>query len=381
MLKAAVGHSNDPDSLEAIEEVIAQCKQVLGEDIPQAGLLFASTDFDHQFILNYINQVFPGIELIGGTSDGEVSSILEFQQDSLALVLFYSDTIEFKAAVGRQVSTAPMKIAAQAAIDAQGGMTLAPRLCLTVPESLTTNASEILQGLTAALGKTPICGGMAADDFQMQATRQFYKTEVLRDAVPLLLLGGEVKFSTGFASGWKPMGQSATVTKVKGNIIYEIDDQPALEFYRYYFDEFKPDYAYPLAVFPPGETGFFLRAILSHNAEEGSIQAAGHIPLNAKVQITDATIKDVIAASQASFGQALDRYPGREPTAALLFSCTWRRLVMGSRTNEEFQVITEKLKQQIPTCGFYAFGEIAPLGKGKSFLHNTTFVTLLLGGS
>jgi hypothetical protein len=304
MLKAAVGHSNDPDSLEAIVEVISQCKQSLGNDIPQAGLLFASSDFDHQFILNYINDVFPGIELIGCTSGGELSSILEFQQDSVTLILFYSDTIEFKAAIGRQVSTSPIKIAAQAALDAQTAMSAEPKLCLTVPESLTTNSSEVLQGLTAALGKVAVCGGTSSDDFQMQATHQFYKTEVLRDSVPVLLLGGDFHFSTGFASGWKPMGQSALVTKVKGNIIYEIDYKPALEFYRYYFDEFKPDYAYPLAVFPNGETGFFLRGILSHNPEEGSIQAAGHVPLNAKVQITDASIKDVIAASQASFGQS-----------------------------------------------------------------------------
>jgi hypothetical protein len=382
MFKTAVGHSNDPDSLEAIVEVIAQCQQTLGADVPRAGLLFTSVEFDHQLILNHIHQVFPDIELIGGTADGEVSSVLEFQQDSLTLILFCSDTVEFKAAVGLQVSTAPQQVSAQAVLEAQAQLQTPPKLCLTIPESLTTNASEILMGLASALNDVPICGGMAADDLHMRSTRQFYKTEVLKDAVPVLLLGGALDFSTGYASGWKPMGQAATVTKVQGNVIYEIDHKPALEFYRYYFDEFKPDYSYPLAVSPPGEPGFFLRAVLSHDAEQGSIYAAGHVPLHAKVQITDASMNDVIAAAQTSFKKALEQYPGSNPAAALLFSCTWRRLVMGSRSNEEYQRITESLKQPIPTCGFYTFGEISPLqDQGKSFLHNTTFVTLLLGGS
>jgi hypothetical protein len=383
MLKTAVGHSNDPDSLEAIVEVLAQCQQVLDGEIPQAGLLFASRDFDHQLILNHINQAFPGIELIGGTSDGEISSILEFQLDSLVLLLFSSNKIEFKAAVGRRVSQAPQQVAAQAAIDAQAHMQSEAKLCITTPESLTTNSSDIVRGLTAALGNVSVCGGATADHFhQFQSTRQFFKTEVLQDAVPVLLLGGEFHHSVGYASGWKPMGQSATVTKVTGNIIYEIDHQPAIDFYRYYFDEFKPDYAYPLGVSPPGEKEFFLRTVLSHNHEDGSLGVAGHVPLHAKVQITDASVKDVIAASQASFGQALDLYPGDEPTAALFFSCTWRRQIMGSRTNEEYQLIARKLNQRLPVCGFYTFGEIAPLkDKGNAFLHNTTFVTLLLGGS
>jgi hypothetical protein len=39
MFKIVVGHSNDPDSLAAVEEVIQQCNNSLTGDIPQAGIL------------------------------------------------------------------------------------------------------------------------------------------------------------------------------------------------------------------------------------------------------------------------------------------------------------------------------------------------------
>jgi hypothetical protein len=107
MFKVAVGHSNDPDSLEAINETIEQCQQSLDGEIPQAGILFAAIDFEHSLILQRINETFPNIELIGGTTDGEVSSVLEFQQDSITLMLFCSDEIEIRASIGRNVSEDP----------------------------------------------------------------------------------------------------------------------------------------------------------------------------------------------------------------------------------------------------------------------------------
>ena len=99
-MKIVVAHSNDPDSLSAVKEILQQSKDSLQGNNPQAGILFAAIDFDHSLILENINQAFPGIELIGGTTDGEISSLLEFQQDSITLMLFCSDEIETLAGVG-----------------------------------------------------------------------------------------------------------------------------------------------------------------------------------------------------------------------------------------------------------------------------------------
>ncbi|BAZ08285.1 hypothetical protein NIES4071_00900 [Calothrix sp. NIES-4071] len=61
---------------------------------PSAGILFAAIDFDHAIILELISREFPRLELIGCTTDGEMSSKIWFQQDSLVLILFCSDTVE-----------------------------------------------------------------------------------------------------------------------------------------------------------------------------------------------------------------------------------------------------------------------------------------------
>ncbi len=380
MLKIAVGHSNDPDSWEAILEVLEQCQETLNGSIPQAGVLFAAIDFDHGLILNLINERFPQIELIGGTTDGELSSVLEFQQDSLTLMLFCSDEIEIRAAVGRNVSQDPVAIAHQAVETAKNLLQTPPKFCISIPDSLTTSATAILEGLTLGMGAAPVIGGAAADQTKAERVYQFYKTEVLFDAVPVLLFAGNILFSHGVASGWHPIGKQGLVTKVERNIIYEIDDKPALAFYQHYFDNFTPDAAYPLAVFPPGEDRFFLRGPLGHDPVLGSITISGDLSEQSIVQITEASQSDILSASTQAFGEALKHYPGQEPAAALFFSCAWRRWILGTQTGQEYQTIAQRFDSALPSCGFYTYGEIAPLSqKGKTFFHNTTFTTLLIG--
>lgn len=229
MLKAVVGHSNDPDTEAAIAEVLEQCLTDLAGISPKAGILLAAPDFEHSEILRAIYQTFPELQLIGGTTDGEISSVLAFQQDSLVLLLLCSDDIEFHAAVGRQISSDPVAIARQTVQTARYSAQHPINLCVATPESLTTSGLLILQGLQQALGpEIPIIGGTTCDQWQFQQTYQFFNREVLSDALPILLLSGPVLWGHGVSSGWTPVGKKGTVTKVTGNVLHEIDGQPAL---------------------------------------------------------------------------------------------------------------------------------------------------------
>ncbi|MBC1220634.1 FIST C-terminal domain-containing protein [Nostoc sp. UCD121] len=381
MFKTAVGHSNDPDSLSAIEEVLQQCVSSLGGDIPKAGILFSAIDFEHALILQQIHQAFPGIELIGGTTDGEISSVLEFQQDSITLMLFCSDEVEINAGIGRKVSGDPIAVTKQAVQQAKAKTTETPRLCLTHPESLTISGVSILDGLKLALGQNvPIFGGLAGDQSRYQNTYQFFQTEVLSDSVPILLFSGTILFSHGVASGWHPIGQISQVTKVDKNILYEIDGKPALDFYHHYLGLLPPSIEYPLAVFDQNRDNFYIRAPIAYNQKSGSITFFADIPDRAVIQIAEACYEDILAASKASFMNALNNYPGAEPSAVLFFSCVARRQILGTRTQEEYQNTKLCLTYHLPGCGFYSYGEIAPInGMSQTQFHNETFVTLILG--
>ena len=382
MLKTVVGHSDDPDTEVAIADVLEQCRIALNGTIPQAGILFSALDFEHPVILQTIYQTFPDLQLIGGTTDGEISSVLEFQQDSLVLVLFHSETIEFHATVGQNISSDPIAIARQTVQEVQSKSQQPIKLCITTPESLTTSGLSILQGLKQALGSTiPIVGGTTCDQWRFQQTYQFCNQDVFSDAVPILLLSGPILWGYGVSSGWTPVGKRGVVTKVTDNELHTIDDHPALEFYREYLGDVQPSPAYRLAVFEPNRESWYMRSSNgSYDEGTGSITFFADIPLHSKVQVVRSSRDEIVNSTQHSMQQALEHYPGIQPSAALFFSCTGRMRVLGTRAKEEYQVLKPDMLPGLACAGFYTYGEIAPLRpNGESQFHNETFITLLLG--
>lgn len=386
MLQVVVGHSEDPDSQAAIEELLLQCTNQLGGIAPQAGILFAAIDFDHATILKELDRVFPGLNLIGCTTDGEISSTLGFQQDSLKLMLFCSDSIEIYAGVGYGACENPIAAAQQAVQYATSSITSTPKLCITLPASYTADGSTtsgglMLQGLQQALGEyVPIIGGTAGDQYRFQTTYQFFSTKVLTNSLPILIFSGDILFSYGVACGWQPIGNKSIVTKAKGTVIYEIDGIPALEFYQRYLGDRPPSAEHPLAVYEGDSDLYYMRVPNTYNAQIGSINFLGEIPEQAMVRVTDVSRDEVIAASEKSFKTALENYPGTEPAGVLLFSCCCRRWLLGTRTKEECELVKNALPKEVPVCGFYTYGEFAPLEpQGTNHYHQETFITLLLG--
>jgi hypothetical protein len=63
----------------------------------------------------------------------------------------------------------------------------------------------------------------------------------------------------------------------------------------------------------------------------------------------------------------------------VVFSCMVRKAVLGSQTATETEITRDELAANLPLCGFYSYGEIAPLESGSTQLHNETIVAVLLG--
>lgn len=383
MLKVAVGHSNDPDSEVAVSEVIEQCLAQCQTDHPViAGLLLAAIDFDHQLILDRICTQFPNIALIGGTTDGELSSQLQFHQDSLVLTLFCSKDVRIQAGVGRHLSQGTIAGSKQAITEAKGQNEQEPELCLAIAEGMGYDSNAVVEGLCQILGENfPIFGGATADQQRFEKSHQFFGREVLTDAVTIFLMYGEVKFSCGVAHGWQPIGKSAQLTEVAPNAVVKIDGERALDIYDYYLQGLQPSPEYPLAIFEEDGEQFYLRSPIGCDRVTGEINFLTNLPVNSKVQVAFASRDDVLVATQDSFKTALDRYPGnQEPEFALIFSCCTRRQILGTRTEEECQLINQLAPSNLSFMGFYTYGEIGPSETdGPVRLHHETFITLLLG--
>lgn len=390
MFDAVVAYSDDIDTDDAAHELIQGCLGQLEGRTPQAGLLFCGTEYQHREILRRITEQFPGIHLIGCTTDGEMSSCGGFTEDAVTLTLFCSDRIEIGAGYGVNAGREPKAAAAEAIAMARRAMEGAPALAIVLPDGLTASAFEVLEGFSEMLGKdTPIVGGMSADKVigakDTYSTYQFFGDQVLTDAVPVLLFGGPLIYSLGVESGWTPIGEKMTVTKADRNVLHTLNGRPAFELYVHYLgDVMKENMAgigtYPLAVYESGIERFYLRVAKAADPETGAITFLGEIPEGAEVQITQAIRDEVMHGVSQSVGKALQGYPGDAPGIAMTFSCTGRKIALGTKTGEEIERVRSGLRRDIPMIGFYTFGEIGPVASHtRARYHNTTFVTLLLG--
>jgi len=386
VLRAALGHSDDVDGADAVDQAMDQCQQVLGEHAPQAGILLAGIDYEHDEVIERICSRYPGIQLIGCTTDGDFSSHIPFAEDSINLTLFCSDQVTFSTGYGEDLATDIQGAAQRAVAMATRGVSGPPKLCITTPDFQCPNADTLLKSLNQALGDTkiPIVGGTSADHRQFGTTWQFCNDQVLTNAVPVLLLSGDLQVSCGVASGWKPTGTFLTVSKAEGNVVYTIDGQPALEVYDGLLGGPTPDF--PLAVFPdPDAEKFYLRAVFQVDSDTGAITLAGPMPEGSKVRISQALQDDILSGARSSMEQAVEGYAGDTPSVALIFSCGARKWLLGSRVEEEMTTLQEVARGRFPSLdlsisGFYSGGEIAPLQIGRrSMFHNETCVSVLLG--
>ena len=154
-----------------------------------------------------------------------------------------------------------------------------------------------------------------------------------------------------------------------------------LEFYRHYLGSTEPAIGNPLAVYDEESGRYYLRAPLSYDEEEGAATFLGSVPEGATVHISMASTDQILGGADASVSEALNGFPKSfKPEGALIASCAVRNFLLGTRTAEELTRIRNGLGMEVPVAGFYAFGEISPLGENSSpKFHNETCVTLLLG--
>lgn len=382
MIKTGLGQSESIDTQTAVENVILQCRLQLAGHQPQAGVVFAGVNFDHRQMLDRMLEEFSGIELIGCTTGGDFSTSYGFSDDSISLMVFYSDDVQIGVGVGRSLSE-NSETAIQSAVElASRNLSKPVSLCLAFPDGFNKSFDPILKMLNQALGDgCPVFGGAAGTQWDEDIMPlQFYKGEILEDAIPIMVFAGPLEYAFSIANSWKPVGKKAKVTGAEGRLVQRIDDFKAVDFYRHYLgDHSEPAREFVLAVYDENGEHTYLRAPMEYNPD-GSITFSESVSRGATVQLTEARREVMIEDTRSTSQQIVQQAPDLVPAFAMAFSCAFRKNILGTRVGQELQILQGNLPSRLPIMGFYSFGEIAPLVKGhESFFHGATLVTLLVG--
>jgi hypothetical protein len=258
-------------------------------------------------------------------------------------------------------------------------------------DGLHVNGSALVAGIAAAVGPgVPLTGGLAGDDARFEETLVGANCAPAQCNIAAIgFYGNAVRFGYGSAGGWDEFGPRRRVTRSQGNILFELDGEPALDLYERYLGEEEvrglPGSAllFPLLIRDPARSDSdVVRTILAIDRRDRSMTFAGDVPQGWTAQLMRGNFHRLAkgaatAARQARSGLEGD---GSHDELAVFVSCIGRRLLMGQHTVDEIEAAGLQLGGAMPRIGFYSYGEISPhRASGACQLHNQTMTITTIG--
>jgi len=324
-------------------------------------------------IYEYLRKKFPTSDIVSFSTAGEIAGARVIDSGVVATALYFEKTAIKTCKINQEQYNNSFDCG-----DSLRSMLDAPDLVhiLVISEGIQTNGDELVKGINSNLREgIVVTGGLAAD------AGRFQKTLVGLNDVPtsgnivgIGFYGKHLQITHGSQGGWDPFGPVREVTKSKSNVLYSLDNIPALELYKNFLGEKAKELPSAALLFPlciRMENGDLLvRTILSIDEEAGSMTFAGDLPTVAKVQFMMANFDRLIDGAMDAAAQSK---AGIAPVWVFMVSCVGRKLVLGQRIDEELESVVDELGPQATYSGFYSNGEISPILQSvKCSLHNQT---------
>jgi len=385
MFKAATVVSKERFTRTTGEKLGNALMEKLGQ-APSACWLFCAPSPKLRELVRGVASSVRQVNLVGCTTDGEISTT-GLSTGSVVLGGLVSDCVEFHLA-----HTGGLRKDSEAAGKRLGKL-LPPsvRYVQVFSDGLTGNGCALLRGLTSVLGThVPIAGGTAGDAGAFRTTWQFVGADVRNDSAVAIGFSGDFSVGTGVRSGWSPIGIAKRVTKARGNVVYELNGQPALEVYGRFLGKHADKLPAVGVEYPLGlvhrwgktreEECHVLRATMSVNRRNGSLVFAGDVPEGSMVRLTCGDDTSILEAAEQAAWAALAELGNSVPAMVFFYSCMARRIVLGRRTREEIDRIRMAVGPELPIVGFYSYGEYCRVAcDGPSLLHNETASVSVIG--
>ena len=328
-----------------------------------------------------ISSWYPESHIISASTAGEIIKT-EVSDDALVLT-----AIKFK--------KTKLQFAEASIIQAEDSEAVGKKLAQALPkdglvhamifsDGLFVNGTTLIKGLLSELPENvSVTGGLVGD-----GTR-FKETLVGLDKMPepkklicVGFYGPDIKIGYGSLGGWDPFGVSRTITKAKGNVLYELDDKPVLALYKEYLGSLAKDLPASGLLFPlslkiktdlGGEVEV-VRTILAVDEKTQSMTFAGDMSEGTVAQFMKANFDRLVDGASGAASMSIESLDKSQAELAILVSCVGRKLVLKERTEEEVEAVQEKIGSQAAIIGFYSYGEISPTTptERQCQLHNQT---------
>jgi small ligand-binding sensory domain FIST len=379
-MKFAVAVSRERDPAEAGLLAAREIKKGLSEPADLACLFLSSHYAEHaeRVCAAVRDELNPGL-LLGCTGEGVIAGSEEIEGEP-AVALWAARLPAVRLAPVR-LSVIPRDDGHTVSgwpdgLDASDGPTF-----VVFADPFSTPADEVLALLADRYPGSTVIGGLAGGGNDLGENRVMLNEEVHESGLVGVALSGPVQIRTVISQGCRPIGERFVVTKAEKTVIQELGGEPALVRLQQTLEALsEPERRLAHRALHIGvlmdeqrnrfERGDFLvRNLIGADRDTGSI-AIGDIVREG--QTLQFQVRDAGSASEdLKLMLAAERSRSIKPAlGGLVFSCCGRGRGLFGRPHHDAMAIRGGLGE-IPLGGFFAQGEIGPVG-GVNFLHGYT---------
>ena len=376
----AAGLSEHPVTAHAVGEVVGQVLDAVGS-APDGVLLFVTPPHGGAIedAARVVWEVLRPGALLGCTAESVVGNDREVEGEP-AVSLW----------AGRTGPVVPFHLEVEQAPDgavltgwpedeAAGATAL---LLLADPYSFPVEA--LLARLDQDRPGLPVIGGMASGARGPGGNRLVLDQRLATHGAVGAFLGPDITVATVVSQGCRPVGQPLVVTRADHNLVYELAGQPALVRLQelvsasteedrrlmaqglhlgQVIDEHKAEF---------GRGDFLVRNVLGADQQSGAIAVGDVCHVGSTVQFH---VRDAHTADE----DLRELLTGARAEGALLFTCNGRGTRLFGQPHHDAGVVSDAL-DRAPLAGFFAAGELGPVGR-RNFLHGFTASVALFRGS
>lgn len=361
----------------SVDEIKAELEKAITDDFsPSLAIVFLSIKQDREAVCHLLEE--RNIQIFGATTAGEFIDG-EIGHESIAIMLLNINPENFRL---MEIETGDRKTREIAKMIGEKGLKEFNNPAFIVASGgISTDGEMIVKGIEDVVGHDAIIfGGLAGDDFTMTGTYVFTNKNYNINGLVVIVLDADKVNVAGLAtSGWQPVGTMRTITKSEGNVVYTIDDQPALDVVIKYMgvnknlDEWKDVIMNVGSEFPMQlqreDAEPVIRAPLFANKEDRSLVCAGSVPQGSKVRFSLPPDYNVIEKVIEECREIKEKELP-EAEAMIMFSCKARHLSLGPMVSDEIDQVKDVW--DAPMAGFFSYGEMGKASKGKHEFHNNT---------
>jgi len=253
------------------------------------------------------------------------------------------------------------------------------RLFLLFGDPFSAPMEPILDSFNTSYPGIPVLGGMASAAMAVGQNALVADQKVSPVGAVGAALSGNFDLDLIVSQGCRPIGEPYAVTKANRNVIYTLENQPALYRIQELAEELTQEDQLLVqrglligrAINPMqerfGRGDFLIRGVLAADHQNGTITIGGLIEPGEIVQFH---VRDA-ATAQEDLEMMLTPQAFRpRADGALLFTCNGRGTRLYDFEDGDIHMV-QKCLGNVPVAGFFCAGEIGPVGN-RNFVHGHT---------